>query len=143
MSGPALRQKLSMAMDGVVLSMPPADLTERLNFCRHGEERIWRKASEAFSPMLSGDTDYGNQVPLARAVPMWGGCSAGGFSLITFHRTKKMNQAEWARTVTNGALVKAIKTLSPVKVDGPWTVLCDNESFLRARVCNAAHRRPG
>ena len=30
--------KLSMAMDGVVLSMPPADETGRLNFCRHGED---------------------------------------------------------------------------------------------------------
>lgn len=140
MSGHGLRQKLSMAMDGVVLTMPPSDPTERLNYCRHGEEFMWRKAAETFSPKLSGDSGYVNQVPMARAVPMWGGCSAGGFALIVFHQTKKMNQAEWARVVEKGTMVKAIKTLKPVRADGPWTVLCDNESFLRAKQCNAAHK---
>ena len=50
MSGPALRECLSLAMDGVVLSMPPTDPTERMNFCRHGETHMWRKESETFSP---------------------------------------------------------------------------------------------
>ena len=34
----------------------------------------------------------------------------------------------------------AIKCLQPAKRHGPWHVLCDNESFLRAAVCNAAHK---
>ena len=136
----ALREKLSFAMDGVVLAMPPADATERLNFCKHGEDYMWRKVSESFSPKLSGGDDYGNQVPMARAVPMWGGCSSGGFAIVAFHATKKMNQGEWSRVVARGALVNAIKAVQPVKPDGPWTVLSDNESFLRAKVCNAAHK---
>ena len=120
-------------------STPPTDSTERLNYCRHGEAHMWRKANETFSAQLAGDDDYNNQVPLARAVPMWGGCSAGGFAVIAFHKRKKMNQVEWARAVQRGLLVKAIKALKPVKANGPWHVICDNESFLRAKMCNKAH----
>ena len=140
MSGPALREFLSLAMDGVVLSMPPTDPTERMNFCRHGETHMWRKESETFSPELAGEDDYGNQVPLARAVPMWGGCSEGGFSVIAFHPTKKMNQYDWSKMVRKGDLVRAVKAVKPVKGAGPWTVLCDNETFLRTKVCSAAHK---
>ena len=59
-------------MDGVVLARPPTDPTERMKFCKYGETYIWREPSERCSPELAGDDDYGNQVPLARAVPMWG-----------------------------------------------------------------------
>ena len=140
MSNNDLREKLSMAMDGVVLALPPTDPTERMNFCRHGENHMWRKSCESFRPKLSGDKEYGNQVPLERAAPMWGGCSADGFSVITFHAKKKLNAEEWAKAVTRGALATAIQALKPVLVNGPWHVLCDNESFLRAAVSSAAHR---
>ena len=139
MSNNDLREKLSMAMDGVVLALPPTDPTERMNFRRHGENHMWRKSCESFRPKLSGDKEYGNQVPLERAVPMWGGCSADGFSVITFHAKKKPNAEEWAKAVTRGALATAIQALKPVLVNGPWHVLCDNESFLRAAVSSAAH----
>ena len=36
--------------------------------------------------------------------------------------------------------MKAIKDLDPVKKVGPWHVLSDNESFLRAKVCGDAHK---
>ena len=45
-----LREKLSLAMDGVVLGIPLADATDRMNFCRYGDEKMWRKQSEAFKP---------------------------------------------------------------------------------------------
>ena len=106
-------------MDGVVLALPPTDPTERFNYCRHGEEYIWRKTSEAFSPKLSENTEYGSQVPLARAIPIWGGCSASGFAVIAFHKTKKMCASEWEKVVKRGALVDAIKFLQPVKLRGP------------------------
>ena len=80
-------------MDGVVLARPPTDPTERMNFCKYGETYIWRKPSERCSPELAGDGDYGNQVPLARAVPMWGGCSPGGFSVVLFHKFKPFQPA--------------------------------------------------
>ena len=83
---------------------------------------------------------YGNQVPLARAVPMWGGCSADGFSVITFHKSKKLHASEWEALVKRGGLVNAVKSLKPVQPGGPWHILCDNESFLRTAVCNAAHK---
>eukprot|EP00973_Karenia_brevis_P089186 12367277-Karenia_brevis.AAC.1 len=56
-----LREKLSMAMDGVVLAMPPRDPTERFNFCKYGEDHIWRKGNEALSPLLAGADEYGKQ----------------------------------------------------------------------------------
>ena len=135
-----LREKLSFAMDGVILAMPPTDPTARINFCRAGEPRMWRKPSEAFIPQLSGADDYGSQVPLSRALPLWGGLSEGGFAAVLFHKTKKVKQDEWARAVKNGKLVQAIKALKPVKPRGPWNVVCDNEAFLRTKVCSQAHK---
>ena len=135
-----LREKLSLAMDGVVLAMPPSEPNSRINFCRSGELYMWRKPGEAFRPQLAGADDYEHQVPLTRAIPLWGGLSEGGFAPILFHKTKKVNQGEWARAVEKGKLSDAIKSLNPVKLDGPWTVICDNEAFLRAKVCSAAHK---
>jgi transposase len=143
MSAAGLKTAMSFAMDGVVLPMPPAGAEDRMNFCLNGEEHMWRKATEGFSPKLAGGEDYGNQVPLARAVPMWAGCSAGGFSIITFHPRRKLCGAEWARIVEKGDLVKAIKAANPDRHAGPWSVLCDNESFLRAGPANAAHKAAG
>ena len=62
-----LREKLSFAMDGVVVLMPPADPIERLNWCRFPETHIYRKLSEAFDPELS----YRGQTSLHA------GCSKG------------------------------------------------------------------
>ena len=140
LSSRQLRERLSMAMDGVVLSLPPADPVDRKNYCIHGTSHTWRKSSEAASPALAGQDPYGGQVPSTRAVPLWGGISAGGFSIVTFHSKRKLNAAEWVASVRRGALTWAIRNLSPVKADGPWYVLCDNESFLRARDSTAAHR---
>ena len=111
-----------------------------MNFFRHGENQMWRKPCESFSPKLSGDTEYGNQVPLERAVPMWGGCSADGFSVISYHAKKKLNAEEWAKAVTRGVLVTAIKALKLGLMNGTWHVLCYSESFLRAAVSSAAQR---
>ena len=72
LSVPELRKKLSLAMDGTILAMPPTDPTDRLNFCKHGEECMWRKASESCIPQLAGEDWYGKQVPATRAVPLWG-----------------------------------------------------------------------
>ena len=91
-----LREKLSFAMDGVVVLMPPADPIERLNWCRFGETHIYRKLSEAFDPELSGDSDYGKQAPMKRALAMWAGCSQGGLAVVCFHDSKKIRPDEWA-----------------------------------------------
>jgi len=138
-----LREKLSLAMDGVVLGMPPDDPTDRLNFCRHGDTHIWRKREESCSPDLAGDDAYGKQVPLARAVPMWGGCSGGGFAVVAFHRAKKIGSTEWVHAVRAGKLTKAIKKVHPVRKRGPWRVLCDNEGFMKSRASIAAQKAVG
>ena len=138
-----LRSKLSLAMDGTVVPMPPADATDRINFCRHGDECMWRKPSESFSPNLSGKDDYHNQVPLHRAVPLWGGCSEGGLAVVTFHKRKKLTVDEWVRAVTSGKLSGAICQVKPVSRRGPWEVLCDNEAFMKSKAstkaCKAAN----
>ena len=139
LSDAALKEKLSFAMDGVILAMPPGDQTGRWNYCKHGTEFMWRKPSESFQPDLAGDDAYGKQVPQARAIPLWGGCAPGGFAIVAFHHNKKLHASEWATIVRSGKLTAAIRALSPVRKRGPWHVLCDNESFLDAAPCAKAH----
>ena len=138
-----LKRRLALAMDGVVLSLPPADTIDRFNFCRQGSDKMWRKPAEGLSPALSGDDPYGKQVPLARSVPFWGGCSAGGFAAVLFHKTKKVSVGEWCRAVVSGKMKKALAKAKGKKVNGQWHVLCDNESFLRSKVVAKAHQKIG
>ena len=140
MSRKELRAKMSLAMDGTVIPMPPDDPTERMNFCKYGEDFIWRKPSEALQPFLSGKDSYHNQVPLHRAVPLWGGCSEGGFATVCFHRRKKLSVDEWSKVVSSGKLAAAIRQLKPTLRHGPWHVLCDNEGFMNARAATQEYK---
>ena len=76
-----------------------------------------------------------------RALPMWGGISAGGAAPVLFHNNKKCSVDEWAAAVGKGLMAKAIKALGPVEKRGPWHVLCDNEHFLTSTACQRAHER--
>jgi transposase len=140
LSDAALREKLSMCLDGVVLSVPPQGLVARENYLRAEEKFCWRKPDEADSPDLEGGDRYKKQVPLARAVPLWGGCSAGGFSVVLWHENKKVTSEEWSGAVRCGKLKEAILRMKPVRRRGPWFILTDNESFLRAPASVEAHR---
>ena len=115
LSNAQLRERLSFAMDGVILSMPPSGRIDRWNHCEFGEAHIWGQKSEAMSPALAGNDLHGEQVPLPRAVPLWGGVSAGGFAILLFHQGKKLSTPEWVRAVSAGKRRKAITSLSPVK----------------------------
>ena len=127
-----LRRKLNMSMDGVVLSMPPEDDADRANYCWGGVTHMWRKPGEANTPKLAGEDKYTKQVPIGRALPLWGGLSADGFAVVHWHLDrKKVNGEDWTEEVRGGALKKALKQLNPSVAAGPWTVLCDNETFLR------------
>ena len=125
-----LREKLSFSMDGVLLSLPPRDPIDRRNYCAHGDGFMWRQRGEAGMEHLAGQNPYPSQFPQKRAVPLWGGLSEGGFRAVAFHKSRKFTAAEWCRVVQRGRLTAAIQALQPVKPDGPWKVLCDNESFL-------------
>ena len=74
---------------------------------------------------------------------MWGGIGPGGFGLIMFHRFKKVDQHEWSAAVDSGQLVAACKTCRPDRQHGPWRILCDNETFLKAPASRTAHRAAG
>ena len=138
-----LREKLSLSMDGVVLTMPPQDETARYNYCRFGEDHVYRLPSEALRPDLAGGDACGKQAALARCVPLWGGISAGGFAVVCFHETKKLQVEEWITVLKSGGLKETIKSLRPVKAGGPWTILCDNEGFLHAKDAKKLYAKIG
>ena len=92
---------------------------------------------------FAGNDPLGKPVLLSRAVPLWGGVSAGGFSIVLFHQSKKVSTPDWVKAVGTGKLSKAITSLSPVKPAGPWWVLCDNEKFLTAKPTQKAYRDAG
>ena len=138
-----VKAAIAMSIDGIVLSMPPTDAAERANWCACGDTHMWRKPSEAASPDLAGDQKYGKQVPPERAVPMWGGITHAGFSVLCFHPQKKLKAEEWARVVQKGVVVAAIRGMAPAKPDGPWPLLADNERFLRAPASRAAYAAEG
>ena len=138
-----LKEDLAMAMDGVVLAMPPADPIDRENHCKHGETHMWRKPSEAASPDLAGEDSYAKQIPMGRAVPLWGGISAHGVAEILVHKTKKCQVDEWVAAVTHGKMMAALRKLRPHKLTRPWRILCDNEHFLTARPSKEAYEAKG
>ena len=102
---------------------------------------MWRKPSEAYSDDLAAADPYTHQVPLDRAIPMWGGISQHGFAKVFFHPTKKVSTEEWVETVTKGSLKGALEELNPQKPNGPWTILCDGEKFLHAGSSQDAYRK--
>ena len=114
-----LRAKLCMSMDGVVLSVPPASDIERFNYCWGGVSHMWRKRNEGNLPQLAGADDYDKQVPLARAIPLWGGLSGNGFAPILWHRSKKTNKEEWSQAVRDGKVTQALRFLNPTNKRGP------------------------
>ena len=75
----------------------------------------------------------GKQVPLTRAAPLWGGIGEGGFGIVTWHKFKKMNQADWVKELKAGKLVAACKAVRPDRTNGPWHILCGSESFLKGK----------
>ena len=61
------------------------------------------------------------------------------FAPVLWHPNKKTNAAEWSEAIRSGKLTEALRSLNPHKKTGPWTILCDGESFLRATACVAAY----
>ena len=136
-----LRRRFSLSLDGVVLTIPPQNNVDRENYCRYGDTHMYRKKDEACKPELAGENPFAKQVPMSRAIPMWGGISAGGFHHVVYHATRKLDEDEWADVVEKGKLVAAVKALDPVSKTGPWWVLVDNESFLRTDLVMAAYKK--
>ena len=125
-----LRDEFAFSMDGVILSRPPTDAVERINYCKEGMTHMYRKRGESAHPDLAGDSPYPDQIPRHRLLPMWGGISPAGCAIVTFHKKRKMTTEEWERVVKAGKLKKAVTSLRPRRRGGPWRVLCDGESFL-------------
>ena len=141
LSDRALRTRLSLSLDGIVLTIPPQNNVDRENYCRYGDTHMYRKRDEACKPELAGEDHFAKQVPMNRASPMWGGISAGGFHHVVYHANRKLDEDEWSELVEKGKLVAAVKALDPVSKTGPWWVLVDNESFLRTDLVKAAYKK--
>ena len=103
--------------------------------------RDWRKATEARSEKLASKVQYAGQAPPSRCIGLWGACSSDGFAEVLISKKRKVCGAEWAKATDAGKLERALLALNPMQDEGPWSVLCDNESFLRSRPAQAAHRR--
>ena len=101
---------------------------------------MYRKRSEAATPDLSGDDPHADQIPLSRAIPMWGAISAKGFQAMTYHKTKKLTAQEWIKTMRAGRVSAAIQKLKTSR-NGPYRIICDNEGFLTAKDTRPLYRR--
>ena len=138
-SNAAMDKDLHFSMDGVVLTVPPQGHIERENFLRSDDHSVWRKPSEGNLPELAGHDVYAKQVPQNRMLPLWGGIGPQGFAIVTFHDNRKIDTDEWVDAVREGKLLKALQATNKKK-KGPWSILCDNESFLRAPDSRSAYR---
>ena len=107
--------------------------------CPAGRTHMWRKPGETADPSLAGNDTMTHQVPMCRAIPLWGGISEGGFAEVLVHKSKKLSQEEWVTAVRKGKLTNAIRKLKPQLRSGPWHVLCDNEKFLHAKASKKAY----
>jgi len=143
MSHEAINGHVALAMDGVVITVPPTDPVDRSNYCWHGESHMYRKADEAASPDLAGDDPYADQVPASRLIPLWGAISSAGFQEITYHKHRKLTAGEWVDVLKSGALLTAIRKLQPGRHQGPRRLLCDNETFLEAKKSRPYYRKKG
>jgi hypothetical protein len=137
----AIDKHVTFAMDGVVITVPPFDPMDRLNCCLHGETHMYRKGGEANSPDLAGDDPFADQVPIARALPMWGAISSQGFHELTFHKKKKLNNVEWTGILKSGVVMQAVRALQPGRHVGPRRIICDNETFLDCKPCRAFYKK--
>ena len=137
-----LASVVTMFMDGVVLSMPPADATGRSNYCCSTDDHVWRKPAESSSQALAGGDRFHKQVPIERSIPLWGGIGPRGFTPIIFHARKKLCTDEWVNMVEGGRLRAALMAVS-ARRRRPWVVVCDSEKFLHAADVKAAHAAVG
>ena len=103
--------------------------------------RVWRKKKEKELVELQGHDNYSKQAPLSRIIPLWGGLGPGGFAPVLWHPHRKTNAEEWSEAIKSGALLGAMRAVSPRTVEKPWKILCDNESFLRAKDVKAQYTK--
>ena len=74
----------------------------------------------------------------------WGGVSQDGFAAVLWHPgSKKTNKEDWSQAVRDGKVTAALRVLNTKKKRGPWTILCDNEGFLRNKISMEAYRAKG
>ena len=102
----------------VLLAVPPKPQIRRENYCRASGTHCWRKLAEYNCTQLHGADRYRKQVPLARAIPLWGGCGFGGFAPVIWHRKHKMDADEWVGALQGGALTQAVRSVRSKRQPG-------------------------
>ena len=136
MTDDQVKEEFHFSMGGVVAIVPPSEPIARENFIHSDIVRVWRKPSEGALTALHGYDCYAKQAPKSRIIPFWGGLGPKGYATVMFHGNRKTDASEWdEHALKSGALLKALRAVAPRKVQKPWKVLCDNESFLREKGC--------
>ena len=93
---------------------------------------MWRKKSNGNKPVLAGADAYDKQVPVARCILLWGGLSEDGFAPALWRADRKTNKTDWSDAVRAEKSTEALRFLNSKSKAGPWTILCDGGSVLRA-----------
>ena len=60
---------------------------------------------------------------------------------ITFHRNKKLDRFQWKEVIKQGKLMQVVRKLQPGRHVGPRRILCDNESFLNAKIIRPLYNK--
>ena len=128
-----LRRRLSLAMDGLVLTVPPKNPADRYNHCWTGDDFVYRKRGEGKDGSLDGHRRYAPQGRAEDTLPLWAGISDNGAAIVSSHIPRKMDSAKRVAAVEKGKLNSALLALWLGKVRGPWVALCDNEKFLHSK----------
>lgn len=136
-----LRKRLSLAMDGLVLTVPPRKLADRHNHCWTGDDFVYRQRGEGKDGSLDGHRRYAPQGRPADTLPLWAGISDNGAAIVLSHIPRKLDSAKWAAAVEKGGLDSALLSLWPARTRGPWVVLCDHEKFLHSKDTKRALER--
>ena len=136
-------EEVSYSLDGINLSMCPTEAMERYNFCHGDEDLIWRKKSEYAIPELAGHEDMPKQVPPDRTISFWGGIGAAGASVVCFHDRKKIEPDEWIDALDDDRLDAALEAAAYPNSSGTYTVICDNERFLKSPDAKRCYKASG
>ena len=113
----------------------------RENFCKTGDNYVWRKPQERGLPELEGWDKYSKQAPNSRIIPLWAGIGKDGVAAIHWHDERKTNGVDWAQIGNADQLNVSLQKTNRGRHRGAWKVLCVNESCLRAPPCLKAYRK--
>lgn len=118
----------ALILDGVTLTVPPSNLSDKAKHAAQRIDHMWMKKGEAMDKDVHTYNRYG--VQLGVKVPLWGGFSGkGSFTLRMWTPAPKMTKLEWAARAPT--LKRAVLEAGSMPSRGRGKVWQDNEKFLK------------